>query len=201
MENEASSMGIIGGAEGTVEIHIDEEKLRQVEDLFIKYSPTLKPNRKYVAEIVEYIKAKYPAEEDISPRAKRIVEINVLNNFSKNKEAKEIPLKITVLNIKNEDTAKVLYDFQEQEHLEFIDKMKHFRANFEGYPFKNSPIRVGAEENSDYMFIEGSGLLADEITIFRGIDEEELKDKYLVANYVKTLKKYKVIEDLKGKVK
>lgn len=201
MEDEASSKGIIGGAEGTVEMHIDEEKLREVEDLFVKYSSILKPNRKSVAEIVEYIKAKYPVEEDSSFKAKRIVEINVLNNFSKDKEAKEIPLKITVLNIKNEDTAKVLYDFQEQEYLEFIYKMKHVSANFEGYPFKSSPIRIGAEENSDYMFIEGSRLLADEITIFRGLDEEELRDKYLVANYVKTLKKYKVIEDLKGKVK
>lgn len=189
MEDEVSSMGIIGGAEGIIEILIDEEKLKEVEDLFIKYSPTLKPNRKSVAEIVEYIKGKYPVEEDNSPRAKRIVEINVLNNFSKDKEAKEIPLKITVLNIKNEDAAKVLYDFQEQEHLEFIDKMKHVRANFEGYPFKNCPIRIGVEENSDYIFINGSGLLADEITIFRGLDEEELKDKYLVSNYVKAIYK------------
>ncbi len=187
MENEASSIGIIGEAEGTVEMHIDEEKLKEVEDLFIKYSPILRPNRKTVAEIIEYIKAKYPVEEDNSPRAKRAVEINVLNNFSKDKEIKETPLKITVLNIKNEGAAKVLYDFQEQEHLEFIEKMKHVRANFEGYLFKNSPIHIGVEENSDYMFINGSGLLADEITIFRGLDEEELKDKYLVANYVKAI--------------
>jgi hypothetical protein len=180
MKNEESSMGII-------EMNIDEEKLKEVEDLFIKYSPILKPNRKSVAEIVEYIKAKYPVEEDNSPRAKRLVEVNVLNSFSKDMEAKEIPLKITVLNIKNEDTAKVLYDFQEQEHLEFIDKMKHVRANFEGYPFENSPIRIDVEENSDYMVIEGSGLLADEVTIFRGLDEKELKDKYLVANYVKAI--------------
>lgn len=189
MDDEASSMGIIGGAEGIIEMHIDEEKLREVEAIFIKYSSILKPNRKSVAEIIEYVKGKYPVEEDNSSRAKRIVEINVLSNFSKDKEAKETPLKITVLNIKNEDMAKVLYDFQEQEYLEFIDKIKHVRGNFEGYPFKNSPIRVGAEENSDYMFIEGSGLLADEITIFRGLDEEELKDKYLVANYVKAIYK------------
>lgn len=81
MKNEASAIGIIGGGEGIVKIHIDEEKVKETENIFAQYAPILKPNRKPVSEILEYIKLKYPTEEDTSLRSKKVVEMNVLDNF------------------------------------------------------------------------------------------------------------------------
>ena len=194
MKNQAGSIGIIGGTEGAVEVHIDEEKIKEIENIFAEYAPILKPNRKSVPEILEYIKSRYPAEEDNSPRLKKVVEMNVLGNFHKDKSDKEVSLKVTVLCIKNEGTGAALYNLQQQEHKEFITKMKQRVKNSKEYLYENIPIRIGAEEVYDYMFTEGSEALGDQITIFRGLDEKELQNKYLLANYVQTLKKYKIIK-------
>ncbi|MCM1991152.1 hypothetical protein [Oceanirhabdus seepicola] len=194
MGNEVSAIGIIGGSEGTIKIKIDEKKVSEVENIFAKYAPILKPNRKPVSKILEYIKSKYPAVEDTSIRYKRMVEMNVLADFYKGKSANEIPLKVTVLHIRNEGTATVLYDLQKLEYVERVSKMKQLRKDYKNHSFKNIPIRICAEQINDYMVIEGSDALGDEIIILRGLDEIELKNKYLVANYVKTLKKYKMIE-------
>lgn len=194
MGNKASAISIIGGSEGTAEIQMNEKKNREVENIFVKYAPILKPNRKSVSKISEYIKSKYPAEEDTTLRSKKVVEMNVLGNFYKGKSANEIPLKVTVLHIRNEGTATALYDLQEQEYAEHVAKMKQLKNDFKEHSFKNIPIRICVEQINDYMFIEGSNVLADEIIILRGLDEKELQNKYRVANYVQTLKKYKKIE-------
>ncbi|MGO0881625.1 hypothetical protein ACTPDI_02495 [Clostridioides difficile] len=44
------------------------------------------------------------------------------------------------------------------------------------------------------VFVEGSSELADEITAFKGLDEDDINNYYVVANYVRCLKKYNLID-------
>jgi len=46
------------------------------------------------------------------------------------------------------------------------------------------------ELNSGYFLVEGSSLLWDELFAFRGLDEEDLKNYYLVAEYVACLRRF-----------
>lgn len=191
MKNEASAIGFIGGARGTTEIILDNRKVKEAEDIFAQYAPILKPNKKPVTEILEYIKSKYSTEEGTSARSKKVVEMTVLGSFYTGKSPDEIPMDITVLYLKNEGSATSLYDLQEQEYMNLVTTkmIKDFEV-----PFISSPIRIGAERITDYMFVDGSQALADEIVIMRGLDEKELQNKYQVANYIQTLRKFKLIE-------
>ena len=44
------------------------------------------------------------------------------------------------------------------------------------------------------IFVEGSSVLADEITAFQGLDQDDLENYYLVANYIRCLKKRGLLE-------
>ncbi|EQE88463.1 hypothetical protein QMY_0540 [Clostridioides difficile F152] len=44
------------------------------------------------------------------------------------------------------------------------------------------------------VFVEGSDELNDEITAFKGLDKYDINNYYLVANYIRCLKKYKLID-------
>ncbi len=192
MSDESSSMGIIGEASANLQIHIDEEKIKEVDEVFDRYAPILKPNRKLVSEIISYIKGKYPTEEGDHNRIRDIVIENVLANFDQVNESSE--LEVVVINIKNEGTAELLYKNQELEHKAVVSKMKSAFKDYEEHPFKYMQISIWAEIKTDYLSFHGSQLLADEITICRGLDDIELKNRFLVANYVKTMQRYNLIE-------
>lgn len=55
-------------------------------------------------------------------------------------------------------------------------------------------IIVGMEFETGCVFVEGSDELNDEITAFKGLDKYDINNYYLVANYVRCLKKYDLID-------
>jgi hypothetical protein len=88
-----------------------------------------------------------------------------------------IPIVFSVL---NEEKGKKLYEEQEE-------------------VFENCTIIVGMEFETGCVFVEGSSELADEITAFQGLDEEDHNNYYLVANYIRCLKKYGLLETVLNK--
>lgn len=54
---------------------------------------------------------------------------------------------------------------------------------------------IGMESETGFVYVEGSKELSDEITAFQGLDLEELTNFYLVANYVRCLKKYNKLNE------
>ncbi|WP_370575764.1 hypothetical protein [Methanomethylovorans sp.] len=164
--------------DGKTELVIDDSVVKEWIDTYKEYSPMLRPNRKTVAEIVEYIILNYPAEEDKSEKCKSVV----VNNITMNEPfAKRIPygndLDPIVFFIKNEGRANDLY--QKQEGI-----------------YKNVPIMIGMESGTGFVYVEGSKELSDEITAFQGLDSDELTNFYLVANYVRCLKKYNRLNEV-----
>lgn len=45
-----------------------------------------------------------------------------------------------------------------------------------------------------YVFVEGSDEFNDEIIFFKGLDKYDINNYYLVVNYIRCLKKYKLID-------
>jgi|GEM_PF-3104291 len=136
-------------------------------------------------------------ELNTSYNAREVVEKNLLYNHIKRLPENDKTLDIIVLRVKNDDKAVRLYENQASEHIEFMDKMKKTIINFKPYPFKSIPtIIVGAERKSGYILVEGSQELSEEITMIQGLDSGELKNYYLVAKYIDTLKKYSKLGDV-----
>jgi len=175
----------------------NDDVIKEWKKTYEEYGPLLKPNRKSINEILEYIKFKYPVIEYTSYKARKVVEKNMLNNYGKRLTENHDTLDIVVLRVKNEDNAVRLYENQAIEHIEFMDKMKKTIINFKPYPFIPIPtIIIGAERKSGYILVEGSQEISEDITMIQGLDSDELKNYYLVANYIETLKKYSKLCDV-----
>ena len=59
--------------------------------------------------------------------------------------------------------------------------------------FKGSPIIVGIELETGFFHVEGSRELWDELFAFRGLDETDLENYYLVAEYIHSLRKFDLL--------
>jgi hypothetical protein len=160
---------------------MEEPTPQMVEDwktTFAKYRSRLKPNKKTATQIIEYLQAKYPLIQNKQEKAIKFV----LHNIIANKPfADKIPpgkrLKPLIFSIPNEQRSETLYQKQEE-------------------VFKNSTIIIGLELETSCVFIEGSGELADEVAAFQGLDEEDLENFYLVANYIRCLNKYDLLDSV-----
>lgn len=58
--------------------------------------------------------------------------------------------------------------------------------------FKGIKIVVGIELNTSYIFVEGSSYLYDELTAYTGLDDKDITNYFLVAQYIKCKEKYSV---------
>jgi hypothetical protein len=160
---------------------MEEPTPEMVEDwknTFEKYKSRLRPNKKTAAQVIEYLQAKYPIRE-----IKEVKALNfVLHNITSNKPyADKIPpgkkLRPVVFSIPHVQQSETLYEKQEE-------------------VFKNTPIIIGLELETACVFIEGSGDLADEIAAYQGLDKDDLGNFYLVANYIRCLEKYDLLDDV-----
>ncbi|NJJ34304.1 hypothetical protein GSQ51_11745 [Clostridioides difficile] len=155
---------------------VSQEKIEQWKSVYEKYKDTLKVNSKPISEVIEFLKQKYTVKEESSEEFKDVIINNIkLNKPFSEKIANNAELKPIVFTIQNEGNAKKLYDAQEE-------------------IYSGCTITVGMEFETGCVFVEGSDELNDEITAFRGLDKYDINNYYLVANYVRCLKKYELID-------
>ena len=151
--------------------------------IFAKYKSQLKANKKTAKEVIEYLQSKYPIEEITTDEVKQVVIDNITRNqpfAEKLPQGKELrPIVYTVLNKSN---AVLLYTKQED-------------------VFRGVPIIVGIELETGYVSVEGSGELTDELVAFQGLDGLDLKNYYLVANYITCLQKYGMLDNVLTRTK
>lgn len=144
-----------------------EKMIKEWKDIYNIYKNKLRANKKDSLEIIEYLKNKYSIIEIENQELENIIYDNIiLNEYSKNKLEGRNPI-IRIFEI----TDKKLYDIQ--------DKI-----------FKGNKIIVGIELNTSYIFVKGSSYLYDELTAFKGLDEEDIKNYFLVAQYIKCKKNF-----------
>jgi hypothetical protein len=155
---------------------ITANMIEQWKRIFLEYKTKLHANRKSSVQIVEYIKSKYPLTEIIDEKWKQIVIDDVLENeqFREKLPIDKKPTAI-VFSVQNKGTGKVLYEKQDE-------------------IFKEHDIFIGIELETGHFHIEGSSELWDELFAFRGLDEKDLDNFYLVAEYITCLRKYDVLD-------
>ena len=139
---------------------------------FDLYRNKMLPNRKKAQELIEYLVEKYPVSLIQDPGYDQVVIDNIIMNdqYSKKLKYQKAPTPVIYL-LKNEGLGKALYDKQDD-------------------LFTGSKIVIGIDTETGYFLVEGSSCLWDELFAFRGLDADDLKNYYLVAEYINCLKKY-----------
>lgn len=146
-----------------------KEMIKEWQDIYNKNKDNLRPNKKDGLEIIDYLKETYSVVEvENSELEKMIYDNIVLNEFSNQKLCGKNPI-IRLFEVKDKD----LYLKQDD-------------------VFKGIKIVVGIELNTSYIFVKGSSYLYDELTAYTGLDDKDITNYFLVAQYIKCKEKYSV---------
>jgi len=144
-----------------------------------EYINKIRPNKKTGAQVTEYLMQNYPLIELKDSRFEKIV----LDNLGfQNKTVNMSNFNCKVFCIENKGNGKVLYENQDE-------------------VFKDISIMVGIELKTAFFYVEGSSFLWDDLFAFRGLDDNDLKNYYLVAEYIECLKKFDRLNMILDQVK
>jgi hypothetical protein len=157
---------------------VTPEMVKAWKVTFDQYRPQLSPNKKTGSEIIAYIKQKYPITELPDDIIKQVVVDNVILNEC---HAKKLPVGKTPV-------AKVFF-------IEDTGAGKHHYETQDDI-FKGNKIFIGIELETAFFTVEGSSLLWDELFAFRGLDDDDLTNFYLVAEYISCLKKFDKLDNV-----
>ncbi|MDO5555222.1 MAG: hypothetical protein Q4G09_00780 [Clostridia bacterium] len=146
-----------------------EEMINEWKEIYNQNKDKLQPNKKDGNEIVNYLESHYTVKEILNDNFEKAVIDNIkLNDFYANKLNKNLnnnPI-VRLFKLENVGNNRVLYYKQDKE-------------------FKGVDIIVGIELKTSYIQVEGSSLLYDELVAYTGLDEDDLKNYFLVAQYIK----------------
>ena len=146
-----------------------EEMIEEWQEIYNKSKDNLKPNKKDSLEIIKYLKANYTVVEIENTKLEKVVYDNiVLNEHSNQKLCGKNPI-IRLFEV----TDKSLYEKQDN-------------------IFKGIKIIVGIELHTSYIFVEGSSYLYDELMAFTGLDDKDITNYFLVAQYIKCKEKFNI---------
>ena len=146
-----------------------EEMIKEWQDIYNKNKDSLKPNKKDGLEVIEYLKENHSVVEVENSELEKVVYDNiVLNEYSNEKLCGKNPI-IRLFEV----TDKNLYKKQED-------------------VYKGIKIIVGIELNTSYIFVEGSSYLYDELMVFTGLDDKDITNYFLVAQYIKCKEKFNI---------
>ena len=150
-----------------------KENEKEWKRIYNQYKDKIQPNKKDGADIIKYLKNNYYITEFQSDKLEKVVVNNFRNNkFYSNKLNDSKPI-IRVLKVNNIGKGKDLYNKQDKE-------------------FNGISIIVGIELKTSFILIEGSSYLYDELIAYVGLDKEDIKNYFLVAQYIKCKEKFKM---------
>lgn len=142
---------------------------------FESYKGLLQPNRKSGGEIARYLCERYPVRPIFEKKALDVVTENVLGNDCLKEKLPNGALPRPAAFIAEHSGAGAeLYEKRE--------RVFH----------KSEEIFVGIDLETGYFCVEGSGELYDELIAFRGLDDRDLENFYLVAEYVAAAQRFGV---------
>lgn len=154
------------------------EMVEKWKSIYREFRPMLNPNRKPASEVIKYLTSKYPVKEVTDEKLKEVVMGNVLSNacFAVKLPKDKSPLAVCYL-IDNTGKGNFLYKNRDE-------------------ILYNMAIFVGVELETGYFLVEGCSELWDELFAFRGLDENDLNNFYLVAEYINCLQKFNMLDDV-----
>lgn len=177
-----------------VETEVNEPIISKWRALYDEYRPLLKSNKKSADEVIRYLQEKYPMVIENSAEAKEVATFNIaegLKHSGTEEQQDPSSIQLVIFKVQDKGNGANLYRTQQQDYLDVVAEFRKIHNDAQDispddFPL---PILVNIEMNSSYIYVEGSPTLSNEIEIFQGHNAKELENIYIVACYVKLLKK------------
>ncbi|MEG0526987.1 MAG: hypothetical protein RR531_05670 [Longicatena sp.] len=151
-----------------------KEDVQSWKEIFEQYHRLITPSRKSAREMIAYLQEKYGCISFENEEWQQAIQKEVLmNEHNLEKVQPNTPMCVQLYQL--EDNASSHHVFEQRAEV-----------------FKESEIFVGVEMNSGYLHIEGSDVLYDELFVYQGLDEQDIKNPFLVAQYVELCHKFAV---------
>ena len=161
---------------------VTKKELAKWKALWLEYKGKLKPNRKSGEEVLLYLQNKYVLTEIFEENALEVVSGNVLENtYDAEKLPEGIPPAPKAFFLENAGNGEVF----------FKDENKD-REEIRGGNI--AKIFVGIDTVTGFFTVEGSTMLWDELSAFRGLDEKDLENYVIVAQYIESLERFGLLQ-------
>ena len=150
-----------------------KEMIEEWKEIYNKYKDKIQPNKKDGIDVIKYLENHYSITELKSNDLEEIVYYNIKSNeFYSNKLNGENPI-IKLFKVNDVGNGKELYNKQDT-------------------VFKGMTIIVGIELKTSFIYTEGSNELYEELTAYTGLDEEDIKNFFLVTKYIRCKEKLRM---------
>lgn len=155
-----------------------KERLGEWKSIWIKYKDVIKPNRKTGRELLEYLQSKYALTEIFDADALDAISYTVTRNtyLSEKLSLGVAPVPRTFY-LENAGQGEKFY-------------LPENKDDEEIWGGDVTRIFVGIDLSSGFYLIEGSTMLWDELCCFQGIDEKDLQNYVIVAQYINALQRF-----------
>lgn len=154
------------------------EMLTQWKNTFEQDKELLQPNRKSGTNLLEYLQGNYILTEITDQKALTVISENVSRNkiYAEKLPAGQSPL------------PKAFYlENSGNGHKFYLPENKDDPDLWGG---EITRIFVGLDLCSGFYIVEGSTMLSDELRAFQGVDEKDLENYVVVADYISALKRF-----------
>lgn len=181
--------GIIGGIDGCVYLSYEHE-FGECKSIYEQYEGKICPNSIPFSQVTNTLKERYTLINIIAKDLEEQTERNIIfNTCLARKLPKNKAMSIQIYLVVEDEKSEDIYKEQAAEYELFVDRKSSDFPLFQPEGYIKTPIIVGMEYNTEYMWVEGSEKLKEEITLIRGLNEIEINNKALLLNYIKAMRK------------
>ncbi len=159
-----------------------DAEIEQWKHIFEKYKGKLKPNRISGTELLNYLQKHYILTEIYDTEALKVVCDNVMMN--------EIYKEKLPINTSPIPKAFYLENSGNGEKF-YCCEAKDSEGIWGG---DITRIFIGVDTVTGFYTVEGSTMLHDELNAIRGLDEKDLQNFVIVAQYIEALQKFNMLD-------
>lgn len=163
-----------------------EEMIARWKAVWRENKDRLSPNRKTGAQVLEYLQKHYPLTEITGRKVRDVISGNVtMNGYWAEKLPAGMAPEPRAFYLENQGAGQKFYRPENRDDPEL------WGGSIER-------IFVGVDLASGFYMVEGSTLLWDELRAFQGLDEKDLQNYVMVAQYIDALRRTDGAAELPG---
>ena len=163
--------------------------LAEWKNVFEQYKDLLQPNRKSGTDLLDYLQSNYSLTEITDAEVLSVILENVTNStvFSEKLPDGQQPLP-KAFYLENIGNGQKFYLSENKDPLDL-------------WGGEIAKIFVGVDVSSGFCMVEGSTMLGDELRVFQGIDEKDLENYVVVADYINALQRFGKLDRITKEMK
>lgn len=161
-----------------------EAMVKEWKSIWLQYKDKLTPNRKTGKELLDYLQQNYVLTEIQEKNVTEMIIDNIIMNiyYAEKLLAGTQPLP-RAFYLENKGSGEKFYQPENKDENDV-------------WGDEITRIFVGIDIASGFFMVEGSCMLYDELYVFLGLDEMDINNFVCVAEYINTLKRFNLLQDV-----